>query len=195
MKPVFLGLVLFWGFFFRRFLFQNPYCYATSEPLDTAFPSSRLLGEWYRSGCHGEVDPYYYPYYTGIPFLHSFYPPHVLTSVIGSMLPLDAHWILYTLGVCLHFLWASIGAYLLFSLGFPPTLSFLGAITLAYMGYSVKQNACINYTTAWTPWVILGAITHNPWVMGLSLGMGCLAGYWALWIYLPFFSALLWLLS
>ena len=185
-------LLLFWLLFFRNVFFINPWVYATSEPLDTAFPSSRILGEWYRRGCRGEVDPYYYPHYTGIPFLSSFYPPHVLMSVVGSCLPLDVHWVLYCLTMTLHFLWASVGAYLLFS-GYPVLVALFGALTFAYMGYSVKQNSCINYTVAWTPWVLLGAFTHNPWVMGVSLGMGCLSGYWALWIYLPFFSAAVWL--
>lgn len=167
--------------FFRRFYFVDPYCYATSEALDTAFPSSRVLGEWYRRGCRGEIDPYYYPYFSSIPFLQTFYPPNILQAVIGTFLPLDAAFILFSFYMVSHFLLASIGAYFLFGGGI---VGLFGAITFAYMGYNVKQNACINCTVAWTPWLLLGASTHNPILFGIALAMGTLAGYWPLWIYL-----------
>ena len=186
-----VGLVLFWLIFFRRFFFVNPFCYATSEPMDTAFPSSRILGEWYRRGCQGEVDPYYYPYYTSIPFLHAYYPPHVIQGFLGSFLGLDKSFILYSFTMVAHFLFASVGAYLLF-LPLGEVTAFFGSITLAYMGYNIKQNSCINYTVAWTPWLLLGVTTHNPWLTGVAIGMGTLAGYWPLWLYMVPFSCLLW---
>lgn len=187
-----IALFLFHLLFFRKFYFQNPFHYATSEPLDTAFPSSRLLGEWYRNGCRGQVDKYYYPYYTSIPFLSSFYPPHVVQSWIGTFLSVDVHFILYSLTMVLHFLFASIGAYLLFQ-GFGLVPALFGALTLAYMGYNIKQNSCINYTVAWTPWLLLAAETHNPLLFGVSMAMGILAGYWPIWIYMVPLACLYWL--
>lgn len=184
------GLVLFNLIFFRRG-YANPYRYATSEPLDTAYPSMRLLGEWYSRGCRGEVDPYYYAYYTSIPFLSSFYPPHVVVSILASKLSLDTGWCLYLFTMFAHFLFGSIGAYILFGGGL--TGLFAG-ITLGYMAYNVKQNSCINYTVAWTPWLLLGASTHNPVLFGTALGMGTLAGYWPLYLYAGPIACLLWFL-
>lgn len=185
----FLALLGFNLLFFRRG-YWNPYRYATSEPLDTAYPSLRILGEWYRRRCKGEVDPYYYPYYTSIPFLSSFYPPHVLISIVASKLSLNVGWTLYLWTMFAHFLFASVGAFLLFGGGFP---GLFGAITLSYMGYNIKQNSCINYTVAWTPWLLLGASTHQPILFATALGMGTLAGYWPLWLYMVPLGCLFWL--
>ena len=180
-KPLW-GLLLFHLVFFRRFYFQNPFVYATSEPLDTAFPSSQLLGRCLRDRRPVE-DPYYYPYYRAIPFLGTYYPVHRLQAWLGSFLPINAAWVLYSLTMVLHFLWASIGAYLLFE-PMGHLLAYFGAITFGYMGYAVKQNSCINYTLAWVPWVFLGADLHLPFLTGFSLGMMTLAGYWPIALYL-----------
>ena len=191
MAEAFLGLFLFHILFFRRFYFVNPYIYATSEPLDTAFPSSRILGNCLRTGA-GVDDPYYYPHYSAIPFLSAYYPPHRLQAWVGSFLKLDHAWILYNLTMLLHFFWASIGAFMLFQY-FDPTIRFFGAITFGYMGYAIKQNSCINYTLAWIPWVFYGADIHSPLIMGVSLGMMMLAGYWPVALYIWPLTGCYWL--
>lgn len=187
------ALILFHLLFFRRFYFHNPYCYATSEPLEMEFPAARYLGEQLRQWKIPWHDPYYMPYYASQPILSTFYPPHMLVSIVQSMLPLDLAWKLHSLLSVLHFLFASIGAYLLFS-GYGAWLAFFGAITLTYAGYSIKQNAPIIYTLSWMPWLLLGAETHNPALFGLSMGMGILAGYWPLWLYAVPFACCYWLL-
>jgi hypothetical protein len=192
MAEAILALCLFHVVFFRRFYFGNPYWYATSSALDIQFSASRLLGDELRRGALVPNDPYFYPRISGIPFLSNFYPPHMMQAWVGSFLSLDHSWVLYCWGMMVHYLWASIGAYLLFS-QCGPWLAFFGAITLTPFGYAVKQNSCINYTVAWIPWALWGAEIHNPWVMGGSLGMMTLAGYWPLGIYAWILSGLYWL--
>ena len=187
-------LILFHLLFFRRFYFIDPFCYATSEPLELEFPAGRYLGEQLRQGKIPLDDPYHFPHYASHPILSTFYPPHMLISVIQSMLPLNLAWLLHSWLSVLHFLFASIGAYLLFSVYGDPWLAFLGAITLAHMGYACKQNAPIIYTLAWAPWLLWAAETHQVGLFGLSLGMGILAGYWPVWITVVPFACLFWLL-
>ena len=110
-----------------------------------------------------------------------------------SYISLDKAWILHSWTSVIHFLWGSIGAYLLFSDYGSDWISFFGAITFSYMGYSVKQNAPIIYTLAWAPWLLYAANTHQAGLFGLSLGMGILAGYWPVWITMVPFSCLYWL--
>ena len=184
-------LILFHLVFFRKFYFQNPFIYATSEPLDTAFPSSQLLGRCLRE-TKRISDPYYYPHYSSIPFLSAYYPVLRLQAWIGSFLSVDSAFRLYSFTMVLHFLFSSIGAYLLFS-QFGPLLAFFGAITFGYMGYAIKQNSCINYTLPWIPWVFWGADIHSPIITGISLGMMMLAGYWPIGIYIWPLTGLYWL--
>ena len=193
MAKAIFWLTLFHLAFFRKFYFQNPYCYATSEALDTAFPSSHVLGQALRTGRLVE-DDCYYPCYRSLPFLSSFYPPHCLQAMLGAFLPIDARWVLFSLTSVLHFLWSSIGAWLLFSDYPAPWIVFFGAVTFAYMGYSIKQNPSIIYTLAWAPWLLWAANTHRPVWFGLSMGMGILAGYWPVWIPMIPFGGLYWLI-
>ena len=184
------GLVLFHFVFFRKFYFQNPYVYATSEPLDTAFPSSHVLGKALRRAQLVE-DDCYYPRYRSLPFLSAWYLPHCLQAYIGTFLPINGAWILYNLTMLLHFLFASIGAFMLFQ-HFAPAVRFFGAITFAHMGYAIKQNSSIIYTLAWVPWVFYGADIHSPLITGASLGMMTLAGYWPVALYLWPLSGCYW---
>ncbi len=193
MAEALLGLCLFHLVFFHRFYFVNPYAYATSSAVDIQFSASVHLGRELRKGRLIPEDPYFYPRISGIPYLSNFYPFHMIQAFIGSFLSLDNAWILYCLGMMLHYLWASVGAYLLFG-QFGPWIAFFGAITLTHFGYAIKQNSCINYTLAWVPWVFFGAEIHNPWIMGFSLGMVLLAGYWPLGLQCIPFSILYWLL-
>lgn len=177
MAAILTLLILFHLAFFRRFYFVNPYAYFTSELASTAFPSAILLGRELRQGrlpkCH------YYLDYTGIPFLSTFYPPHMLTSMLASMMPLNQGYLLYMLCLLSHYLWASLGAYLLFSC-YSPLIALLGAILLPYSAYCIKQNSSIIYTLSWLPWLILGADSHSVDLLGTAIGATLLCGYWPL---------------
>ena len=185
-------LLLFHLAFFRRFYFINPYAYFTSELASTAFPSTILLGRELRRG-RLPRDPYYYQDYTGIPFLYSFYQPHMLVSMLTNMMPLNQGYILYMLGLMLHFLWASLGTYLLFTC-YNSILALLSAILLPYSAYCIKQNSSIIYTLSWLPWLLLGADTRSVDLLGTAIGATLLAGYWPLGILNIGLSILWWVL-
>ena len=175
--------------------YTQPYRYATSEPLDTAFPSSRLLGEALR---HGRLvhDPYYYPHYECLPFLSTFYPPHMLQAWVGSFIGVDGAWRLYLATMAAHFLGCALGSYaLLVVSGLPPLMSSFGAISCSLLPYGVKQNSTIIYTCAWVPVLILTAVGHYWGVYGISLGLMLLAGYWPIALYAIPVSWLAWLLG
>lgn len=192
MAEAIIILILFNLIFFRKFYFQNPFCFATSELASTAFPSSRLLGEAIRK-CKLPEDQYYYPYYSSIPFLSTFYPPHMLQAYMGNYINLDTSYVLYIFTLLAHFFWASLGGWVLFSnMGLWPAL--FGAISIAYMGYCIKQNGSIIYTLAWMPWLLAGAEFHDTTLFGVSLGAMILAGYWPIGIYGGALACLYWLL-
>ena len=177
MATALILLLCFHLAFFRQFYFVNPYAYFTSELASTAFPSAILLGRSLRKASLPKCS--YYLEYAGIPFLSTFYPPHMLTSILTSMMPLNQGYLLYMLGLMAHFLWASLGAYLLFSC-YSPLLALMGAILLPYSAYCIKQNSSIIYTLSWLPWLILGADTHSTFTLGTAIGATLLAGYWPL---------------
>ena len=188
------GLLGFHLIFFRRFYFINPYTYARSEPLEHEFPSSRLLGENLRRGKFAFHDPYFWGDFNAQPINASFYPPHMVQAWIGSFLPLDKAWILYSAMMVFHYLLASIFAYTLFnSLKVSATLAFFGAVTLTHFSYCIKQNSSIAYTLTWLPLLLLGSLSHSTTTFGISLGMIILAGYWPLGIYMGVAGCLAWL--
>ena len=191
-----LGLILFHLIFFRRFYFINPYTYARSEPLEHEFPSSRLLGENLRKGRLVFNDPYFWGDFNAQPINSSFYPPHMVQAWIGSFLPLDKAWILYSLTMVVHYLLASFFAYLLFlTWSYSNLISVFGAITFTHFSYCIKQNSSIVYTLSWMPLILLGAYLHSTIIFGISLGMIILAGYWPLGIYMGVAGSLSWLFS
>ena len=114
---------------------------------------------------------------------------------IGSYLPLNQAWILYSLTMVLHYLFASIIALVLLSHFTTPLLALFGAITLTHFSYCIKQNSSIAYTLSWFPLLLLGARVHSIHIFGISLGMIILAGYWPLGIYMGGFGCLFWLFS
>ena len=176
------GLGLFHLGCFWRFYLKNPYWYARGEALEQGFASSVLLGRCLRR--HEVVDdPYYYPDYRALPFLSSYYPPHVIQAWIGSFLTLNQAWVLYWGTMALHFLVGSIMALQLLlkpPLAFPLPVACFGAITLSYLPYAMKHNSSIVYTHAWLLVLILTAALRLTWCYGISLGMVLLAGYWPL---------------
>ena len=195
-KEIVLSLILFHLAFFRRFYLQNPFIYATGEPLELEFPAGRYLGECLRRGKLPHDDPYHFPYYTSLPILSSYYPPHQFISWLQSMLPLNLAWLVHSWGTVLHYLWASIGAFLFFSaMSMNSWISFFGAITLTHCGYAVKQNAPIIYTLSWIPWVLYASQIHDPILWGISTGLMLLAGYWPIALYVIPCAIFYWLLA
>ena len=186
-----LGLILFHIIFFRKFYFVNPWIYFCGETAAHEFPSSRLLGECLRKN-RPIVDKYFYNDFTAHPINASYYPFHRLVSYLGTFLPLDGAYVLYQFGILLHYLFASLVSYHLFGGGM---VGYLGAITLPYVGYAMKNNASIAYTVAWTPVILLGCKLNSSIVLGVGIGMALLAGYWPLLIYIIPFSCLVWLFS
>lgn len=168
---------------FRRFYFQNPYVYATSEALEQGFPSWVLLGRCLRR--HGVVaDQYYYPDYRALPFLSAFYPPHRVTAWLGTFLSTDQAWVLYVGTMVAHFWLSSVSVYMLaIAMGAAPLSAGFASVTLSTLGYAMKQNSSIVYTAAWVPVAILTAVSHNTALFGISLGMMLLAGYWPIALY------------
>ena len=180
---------------FRTFYFINPYHYATSELLEQVFPSWLHLGRSLRHGRLVVEDPYYYPDYAGLPFLSSFYPPHMVSAWLGSWLPLNQAFLLLVLTMVSHFLAASVSVYILaISMGFAPLPAGFASITLSSLGYAMKQNSCIIYTLAWVPSVLLLASQHSMTLTGISLGLMLLAGYWPIALYAVPLACGLWLL-
>ena len=192
MAKALLALTLFHLVFFRHFYFQNPFAFATSTALDMQFAASRFLGEELRAGRADPVDPYHYPSQSSIPFLSTWYPLHRLQAWVGSFLSVDAAWVVFFATGLLHYLWGSVGAYLLFR-PFGELIALFGALTLTYHAYAIKQNSEIQYTVGWITWVFYAADIHCGWLLGVSLGMMTLAGYWALAIYVWPLSFLYWL--
>lgn len=194
MAEALVWLVAFHLLFFRKFYFQNPYCYATSEALEQGFSSSVLLGRAVRLRQFPPRDVYYYPVYDGLPFLSTYYPPHILQAWIGSWLPLNQAWILYVFTMVLHFLGASVACYCLLSrCSMSPLVAGCGAITISHVGYSMKQNSSIVYTLTWVPILLLGAMDNSVGVFGISMGMMLLAGYWPVALYAIGLGCLCWL--
>ena len=191
----FIFLTCFHLLLFRRFYFQNPYVYATSEALEQGFPSWLHLGRCLR---HRQrvSDPYYYPDYAALPFLSTYYPPHRLSAWLGSFLSLNGAWRLYATTMALHFLFCSLAAYILLvnHLTMSSLTALFGAVTFSSLGYSMKQNSCIVYTLAWVPIWLLSAMQHSISLSAISLGMMLLAGYWPIAIYTIPLGGLLWLI-
>ena len=188
-------LLVYHGLLFRRFYFQNPYAYASSELLEQGFSSFLHLGRERRAGHWVPHDPYYYPDYAGLPFLSSFYPPHAVAAWLATFLPLNQAWVLYCLMMVLHFLTSSVLCFILLLNHNPSVIALFGAITLSSLGYAMKQNSSIIYTTSWVPVFILSALSHHTSLTGISLGMMLLAGYWPIALMAVPLGCLAWLLG
>lgn len=173
-----LFLTLYHLVLFRRFYFQNSYCYASSELLEQGYSSWVALGRAYRAG-HLVTDDTYYPDAHALPFLSSFYPPHAVTAWMSSFLTLNQAWGLYMVTMVSHCYLASVSVYILAThMGFAPLPAGFASLTLSTLGYAMKQNSSIVYTCAWVPSLCLAAQLNSMGLFGISLGMMLLAGYW-----------------
>ena len=190
-------LLAYHGLLFRRFYFQNPYAYASSELLEQGFSSFLHLGRERRAGHWVPHDPYYYPDYASLPFLSSFYPPHAVAAWLATFLPLNQAWMLYCLTMVCHCGLSSVGMYILLAsvLSLTSLSAGVAAVTLSSLGYAMKQNSSIIYTTSWVPVFILSALSHHTSLTGISLGMMLLAGYWPIALMAVPLGCLAWLLG
>ena len=164
------SILFFWKFW------QNPYLNNTSEMATTFYPHWRWVGTTIKAGRLPFTDNIYYKYPACIPFLSTFYPPHLLTSLTGSFKVLQY-------SILCHYILGSWLSYTLFSRWCSPEVALFGAITLTYAGYCVKlQQPCIPYTMAWIPGIFLGG-----WFGVLSMAMALYGGYYPILVYLmPF---------
>mgnify|MGYP001568709107 CR=1 FL=1 len=195
MAEALLLLICYHLLLFRHFYFVNPYCYATSELLEQVFPSWLHLGRSLRQGRWVVDDPYYYADYPSYPFLSSFYPPHLASAWLGTLLPLNQAFLLLCLTMVLHFYLASVSVYILASsMGTAPLSAGVASVVLSSMSYAMKQNSAIIYTSSWVPILILSAGLNDVILFGISLGMMLLAGYWPIALYTIPLGCLLWLL-
>ena len=175
-------LLFFWPIYSK--LFRQ----ATSEVISTFFPHWIWIGRKLRKRETWLEDRIYYQYPGAIPFLSSFYPPHLLSAFLSAFLSLDNSFILHRLTINLHYLLGSILSFILFSGWTSPEIALFGAITLTYAAYMLKIQPCIVYTINWIPGILLGG-----GIGSLSLGMAILGGYWPLLIYFIPFAGLAYL--
>lgn len=171
----FIALILYSVFFFWPF-WSNPHLNNTSEMATTFYPHWKWMGDKLKKMELPFTDKIYYKFPVGIPFLSTFYPLHLLTSLTGSFRVLQYN-------ILLHYLITSLLSYHLFSQWCSPVVSVFGAITLSYSGYCIKlQQPCIPYTLAWIPGIFL-----DGWLGVFSMTMALYGGYYPVLIYLmPF---------
>ncbi len=155
---------------------------ARSELLSTFFPTWIWQGREWRKGKVPKYDPYYWIVAHAHPVVSSFYPPHILSSVIGVRLKIDSAFRLLLFSLLGHLLFGSIGWYVCVQIWSNPLVALFGALTLTYSAYNIKQQPCLVYTIAWFPWLLYGIAGGNVWITSLSFWMVILAGYYPLGI-------------
>jgi hypothetical protein len=157
-------LILFNLFFFHR-LWANPFEMATSELLSTFFPTWINGGKrdnyWLNPKCH--------------PVLSRFYPM-VWCQKLLEKASLDVAFHILVRTLLFHFMFCSLGWYILLSRTFSPRVAIFGALTFTYQAMHLRQQPCLVYTIAWFPWIGI--------VPGLAIGMMLLAGYYPYALYL-----------
>lgn len=191
----FTVLILFNFLFFYR-LYRNPYTLSRSELLSTFYPSWLYIGRQARKLKLWKYEPCYWLNFHAHPVLSSYYPPHVLTAWIASFLNLDMAFVLLTRTILVHFVWMSIGWYLLLNLNYTGlSLLLFGVLTLTYSAYNIKQQPCIIYTISWFPWLLLGITQNNVLISSVAFGMILLSGYYPIGIQMlgiSILASLLW---
>ena len=163
-----------------------------SETLSTFFPTWIWQGREWRKGNVPRCDPHYWLNAHSHPVLSTYYPTGILTAYIGSFLSLDLAFNLYIIHYLLHFGFMLAGWYSVLGMGCSPLVALIGAITMTFQAYHLKQQACIVYTLSWFPWMLYGLISHNILISSSSIGAILLAGYYPLAIYLLPVSLTFW---
>lgn len=164
-------LILFHLIFFWK-VYSDPFSMARSELLSTFFPS------WIHLGRGEKNDPYYWLVPDAHPVLSTYYLPHFIAACYSRFQSLENSWMSFLFILFSHFFFASIGWYLLISTFSNPLVALFGALTLTYGAYNIKQQPCLVYTIAWTPWLLTGIASHNILLTSGAFGMVILAGYY-----------------
>lgn len=160
-------LIFFWKFYFK------PYENCTGEVASTYFPHWIWCGRQWASGKIPLRDTIYYYYPGSIPFLSTFYPPHIITSIIGSKLSLNHAYLLYHFTMVAHYLLGSILSFFAFLKWADPLVALFGSITWTYAAYNIRsQSPCIAFMHAWTMGCFLGG-----WMSVVSSSFILYAGY------------------
>ena len=168
-------LILFNVLFFWS-LYTKPFQLATSELLSTFFPTWLWQGKMWAQWRIPKYEPCFWLNAHVHPVLSTYYPGSILSSLLGSLTGLDTAFKILVYTILGHYLWASVGWYVLLAHYFEPTTATIGAILFTYQAYHIKQQPCIVYTLAWLPWIAI-----IPW---LGISMMLLAGYYPLAMYL-----------
>ena len=141
---------------------------STSELLSTFFPT------WLRGGRDYWLNP------SAHPVLSTYYWPQVLLRKFATKLSLDKAFILYTSLILAHLAFSFACWFLLLKNCSGTVASMVGATTIAFGAYALKQQPCIAYTLAWFPLTL----HSSPFVSAFAVGMVLLAGYYPFAIYL-----------
>ena len=152
---------------------------STSELLSTFFPTWLWQGrEWIK----GRIPKYdnYWGNAHAHPVLSSYYPPSAISSALcaATKMSLDRAYCCFIAVLASHMVFCLVSWYIVLTGSQPVRL--LGAITIAFGAYSLKQQPCIIYTLAWFPLTLHA----NPFVSAFAVGMVLLAGYYPFAIYL-----------
>jgi hypothetical protein len=167
--------------FFWRHYTTN--CLATGETLSTFFPSLVHIGRCIRQGKWWNMDKCYWLNFHAHPVLSSYYPPHIIASLIVSFFDINTQFNVFKYVTLLHHLFMNIGYYLLFSLFMDPITALFWSITVSYCAFFLKPQSCIIYTLSWIPWFFYG-IKTSLIIASIACGMSLLGGYYPLSIYL-----------
>lgn len=162
--------------------YLNPITMARSELLSTFFPTWLWQGREWLKGKIPKYDPYFWINAHAHPVISTYYPPGIISSIIGASLDLDAAFKVLVVSLGLHFLFASFGWYFLCLHFAPPLIAAFAGITLTYNGYQLKQQPCLVYTISWFPWMLLGVVTNNFWLTAIAVGYTILSGYYPIGI-------------
>ena len=161
---------------------MNGFLFARSELLSTFFPTWLWQGsEWLKRKVP-KHDSYWLNAHAH-PVLSTYYPPGILSSMLGNLFGLDTAFKIFVAQILGHYILAFVGYFLLIQAHFGPLVALFGAITFTFQAAHLKQQPCIVYTLAWFPWVAI-----CPW---LGVSMILLAGYYPLAVFLLPTSGLL----
>lgn len=170
-------LILYWLIFFWGYLI-NPFKLATGEVLSECFPNLMLAGEYWEKGKLPR-DPYWYQDdIIGVGMSSVCYPPNIVMSIVMRKLSIDNAFRLYSYVFLLHFLFMSIGGYILFGRG---ALGLIGGLLFGYSGVMVKHYPPIVATLVWLPWAL--TTTTSPVLSALCLAMSITGGYLPISLY------------
>jgi hypothetical protein len=155
---------------------------ARSELLSTFFPTWIWQGRTWLKGKVPKHDPFYWLNAHAHPVISTYYPPGILTSILGALLPLRNAFSLLVASLGLHVLFGGIGWYFLFKTWAVTPVAVFGAVTMTFAGYNWKQQPCFQYTNAYFGWLLYGIATNNLTVAGCSAGLTILSGYYPIGI-------------